>query len=192
MTLSHCWGTVEILKRQRQNLKSFYDLIPFDALPKTFKDAIEVTKSLRTRYLWIDSLCIIQDSTDDWQKEAAVMHLLYQNAYCNIAATGAKDGSYGCFFERNPNTFNATVVRLLWKMAESKLFAVVQQTRILQKRISDSPLLRRAWVLQERLLAQRVVHFVQDQVFFECREHLMCGLYPHGIPDSHSDYCVKC
>jgi hypothetical protein len=84
------------------NLNQFIECIDIAELPKTFQDAIEISRRLDIRFLWIDSLCIIQDSKEDWLKESVIMGDIYQHAYCNIAATAAPDGRTGCFLERNP------------------------------------------------------------------------------------------
>ncbi|KAH8600698.1 heterokaryon incompatibility protein-domain-containing protein, partial [Bisporella sp. PMI_857] len=70
-------------------------------LPKTFQDTILVAQRLNISYIWIDSLCIIQDSAEDWQAESAIMGQIYSNCTLNIAAAGASDGSVGLFFERD-------------------------------------------------------------------------------------------
>ncbi|KAF9765901.1 hypothetical protein IL306_001747 [Fusarium sp. DS 682] len=69
-------------------------------LPKTFQDAISATRKLGYRYLWIDSLCILQDDQQDWAREAALMHKVYTNAECNLAAEASQDSSGGLFFKR--------------------------------------------------------------------------------------------
>src|SRR5207248_2982479 len=74
--------------------------IPLSDLPPTFRDAIAVTRTLRVRYLWIDSLCIIQDDRDDWAKESPKMGLIYTNAILTIAASAARDSSCGLFSHR--------------------------------------------------------------------------------------------
>lgn len=68
---------------------------------KAFQDAIRIALTLGIDYLWIDSLCIIQDDEDDWRQESLLISTVYGNFYLNIAATGASDGSQGCFFENN-------------------------------------------------------------------------------------------
>ncbi|EFX05665.1 tol-like protein [Grosmannia clavigera kw1407] len=72
-------------------------------LPKTFRDAICLCRFLKIQYLWIDSLCIIQDSVggEDWIRESSKMAQVYQYSYCNIAATASQGPSGGCFFKRN-------------------------------------------------------------------------------------------
>ena len=84
---------------KQDNITHFRDLIPYEQLPKTFKDAIRIERALGIRYLWIDSLCIVQDSSANWQREAAMMAEVYANSVCNIAATGAVDWRDGIFLQ---------------------------------------------------------------------------------------------
>lgn len=82
LTLSHRWGPFQPLKLERSSLADFRRGMPVSKLPKTFRDAITVARHLSVRYLWIDSLCIIQDSLDDWQNEASRMCGVYANRFC--------------------------------------------------------------------------------------------------------------
>ena len=102
MTLSHCWGTSKSrdYNLSSNNWKQYTDAISVSALPKTFLDAIAFTRVLGIRYLWIDSLCIIQDSQEDWVTESALMPSVYGNSFCNIAASGAFNSAEGCFLSR--------------------------------------------------------------------------------------------
>jgi hypothetical protein len=109
-----------------RNEASLASSVPLDELPKTFQDAIQITKCLGIRYLWIDSLCIIQDSTQDWGKEAAAMSQVYKNAYWYIAATSASDSSVERFFARATSMASATIITLEWSEANKKPFAVAQ------------------------------------------------------------------
>jgi hypothetical protein len=80
VSLSHCWGdSVYPAKTTSQTLDQNRKSIPWSTLPKTFQDAIFFTRWLRIRYLWIDSLCIIQDSREDWLEESVKMMHIYQN-----------------------------------------------------------------------------------------------------------------
>jgi hypothetical protein len=81
----------------------FQEYVPPAALPKTFQDAINMAGFLEIEFLWIDSLCILQDDVDDWAKESSLMTNVYDGSYVNIVAPGAIDGSVGCFFYRNTN-----------------------------------------------------------------------------------------
>ena len=103
ITLSHRWASSTVLKLESTNIESLRRCIPLESLPQTFVDAIEVTRALSARYLWIDSLCILQDSLDDWQAEAAEMGRVYQNCFGNLAATGAAATTVGSSFDANPN-----------------------------------------------------------------------------------------
>ncbi|KAH6706503.1 heterokaryon incompatibility protein-domain-containing protein [Leptodontidium sp. MPI-SDFR-AT-0119] len=101
--LSHCWGSSELmpirtLKANVQNTP--YD-ITYESLSKTFKDAVTITRKLGLRYVWIDSLCIVQDDVDDWNRESKKMGNIYANCYVNIVASDAADSSVGCFFHRS-------------------------------------------------------------------------------------------
>jgi len=91
-TLSHCWGTIDILKLTRENIDDMQREIRETELCQTFRDAINVTRMLGFSYIWIDSLCIIQDDVEDWRKEASRMSDVYGGSTLNLAASGAQDG----------------------------------------------------------------------------------------------------
>ncbi|KUJ18647.1 HET-domain-containing protein, partial [Mollisia scopiformis] len=90
-TLSYCWGSYRGCITEQASYKDRSECIKFADLPKLFQEAVYVTRKLRIKYLWIDGLCIIQDSDADWQKEAAKMGEIYRNGQIRIAATVAKD-----------------------------------------------------------------------------------------------------
>lgn len=102
MTLSHRWGTDEQIMLTKASLADISERIDVTKLSQTFQDAIAITRSLGFRYLWIDSLCIIQDSMLDWQTEAAKMGDIFKFSICTIAASWASSNSQGCFFDRGP------------------------------------------------------------------------------------------
>ena len=96
-TLSHCWGSPykKPLCLLSQNKARFLEGISIVDLPATFRDAVAVTRALGIRYLWIDSLCILQDSYDHWMQESAIMGAIYENAYVRLSADSAEDSSEG-------------------------------------------------------------------------------------------------
>jgi hypothetical protein len=94
VSLSHCWGGSSPLQTTTGNLESHMAGLP-GPFPQTFADAVAVTRMLGLRYLWIDSLCIIQDSHEDWVHESAHMATVYENAYVTISADAAKDSFQG-------------------------------------------------------------------------------------------------
>ena len=102
MTLSHRWGTDEQIMLTKASLPDMSERIDEAKLSQTYQDAIAITRSLGCRYLWIDSLCIIQDSILDWQTEAAKMGDIFKFSICTIAASWASSNSEGCFFDRGP------------------------------------------------------------------------------------------
>jgi len=155
--------------------------IPFEKLPKTFRDAITVTWQLGFRYLWIDSLCIIQDSKEDWQKEAMTMKNVYQRATLNIAATNSVDGQGGLFFERDPATLGPHTVDVTWDGLISGKYHMCDRY-LWKNEVIEAPLSKRGWVLQERLLSTRKVHFGKNQVFWECQSDHSCEAYPGFVP----------
>ena len=106
-TLSHSWGTAESGPRvtlTKDNLSDFQEKGPSQALPRTFADAFQVVRELGIEYLWVDSLCIIQDSKKDWFNEAAQMWEIYMNSQLNISATASAASSQGLFRERIAHT----------------------------------------------------------------------------------------
>ena len=95
--MSHCWGQLkedEKFCTYRHNITALRDSIDFDKLPKTFQDIVTVTRGLGERFLWIDSLCIIQEDEDDWKIESK-METVFSSVYCTIAAGSAKDSTEG-------------------------------------------------------------------------------------------------
>lgn len=89
-TLSHCWGSSPIKKKLIiSKIEDMRAGVSVSELPRTFQDAIVVARKLGLRYLWIDSLCIIQDSPGDvdWAHESSLMNDVYGNSSCNISAT---------------------------------------------------------------------------------------------------------
>ncbi|OCL02287.1 HET-domain-containing protein, partial [Glonium stellatum] len=180
-TLSHCWGTLDILKLKKDNIEALRKGFEINDLPKSFQDAIKVARYLQIRYMWIDSICIIQDDVDDWRREASKMADVYQHSFCTIAAAGAPDGSYGLFFRRDPGAIKTSVVYPYGANHSGKPYMVIGLEDALIEFIKQ-PLFRRAWVIQERLLSLRTIHFGNQQLFWECRECIACETIPFGLP----------
>lgn len=171
-TLSHCWGQVEFMKLKKDNFRDMVQSITISELPKTFRDAVVVTRRLGIPFLWIDSLCIIQDSPEDWATESSSMRSIYKNCLVNIAATAAVDGSIGCFFDRVPVFARPCRIRV----KKECMHDFVASSTWLDS-VNHAPLYQRAWVIQEQLLAPRVLHFGEKQVFWECNELVSSRVY---------------
>jgi hypothetical protein len=97
--LSHCWGdkSLSLLRTKKATLEHFQSGIPWKVLPKTFREAIHVTQQLGLQYLWIDSLCIVQDSEEDWRHEGSMMADTYEFAHVTLAAMKAPNADSGLF-----------------------------------------------------------------------------------------------
>ncbi|PMD47180.1 HET-domain-containing protein [Hyaloscypha variabilis F] len=145
--LSHCWGRNKLkpIRTTSDNLSDRCKAIPWDIMPKTYQDAVTATRGLNIKYLWIDSLCILQkrksggpsdpDSTKDWLEESLKMEDYYGNATITIEASYATDDTIGCFAKRGP---------------------------------PNAPLNRRAWCLQESTMSARILSFEAEQMTWQC------------------------
>jgi hypothetical protein len=182
-TLSHCWGTIEIVRLTQNTLEAFQRQIPLQELPKTFQDAIMITKDLGFHFIWIDSLCIIQGDTNDWRRESVLMSNVYGGSSLNIAASGAPDGNWGCFFPRDTRLVQKCLVMASHEEGSPKTLHYCVDNNLYSRCISDSPLNKRAWFFQERFLAPRTLHFGTSQLFWECRENNACETFPISLPE---------
>lgn len=172
-TLSHCWGRSQILTTTIETLDQRMTRIDLTSLPKTFRDAVVIARRFGTRYLWIDSLCILQDDVDDWNEQAPLMGQIYRNAHYTIAATGATGGEIGCLITRGTEAVPPVTIRYTSQRYQDRPceMTVALPHGSFGATIERAPLNRRAWVLQERILSRRILHFGAEQIYFECQRH---------------------
>jgi hypothetical protein len=188
-TLSHRWGAAQFIQLTRENAATYRKEIRIEAMPKTFQDAVSVSKRLGVRYLWIDSMCIMQDKDDlsDWFHEAQLMHKVYSHSYCNLSATDGLSSSDGLFRSRNPDLLRVAevdvCVRRHHKRIELSTYSL-EHNGFWRLYVTDAPINTRGWVFQERTLAPRVLHFGRYQLFWECRENNACEKYPEKVPST--------
>jgi hypothetical protein len=169
VTLSHCWGPSNPTRTTAACFQDYLQGIPLANLPKTYRDAIAVTRGLGIRYLWIDSLCIIQDSSEDWEKECIKMPQIYQNSTVTIAEPAASGCESG-FLDRQPQPGFSD---LLTDKETGSVQVHYGGRHDLSYSHSftpekPSPLSERAWILQERLLTRRILYFGSRQMYWEC------------------------
>ena len=168
--LSHCWGDAPTFKTTKNELAQLCSGFDLKQLPQTFQDAVGVTRRLDVPFLWIDSLCIIQDDTEDWNKESRLMEKVFSGAYFTIAASSAADSTQGFLSRSRPDTHD--VIRLAEPTASSssKPFTVYASslTETFNRDVEQGILNTRAWVYQERALSRRILHFTSNQTYWEC------------------------
>jgi len=183
MTLSHCWGGADFLTLTSDTVEQLSAGIPLSLLAQTFQDAARIAQELGAQFLWIDSLCIFQDSIEDWQKEAPMMQDVYRGSLCNIAASGSGSSLEGCFRKRKPQLVKPCIVKTSYSHANlTNLECIVENSS--EKDIphdNDQPLFRRGWVLQERYLAPRTLHFGSEYIFWECKSRWASEVHPIAL-----------
>jgi len=194
IALSHCWGKTPQVRTLNENIELFREEIILGSLSKTFQDAIHVARRLGIEYIWIDSLCIIQDDKTDWLQESERMGDVYANAYVTIAATWASDGNDGldsvrpqCSWFKFPFDGSDEGDGYMW---------FTDGSWRTETDLDDAPLNQRGWVFQEKTLSQRIIHYAASQVYWECKEYLLgeeCegGNTFHGEPLEPSLFWTK-
>jgi hypothetical protein len=176
VALSHCWGNLTTKQKlfctTQSNIAQRSQAFHVSELPKTFKDAVKVVRALGLRYLWIDSLCIIQsgDNGEDWNREATKMRDVFSQAYCVIAATAASNAHDG-FLEKHAEQ---RTERICVADNAGKRFWVSTDLDDFDQDVGKASLNTRAWVIQESVLARRTVHFTANQMYWECGKGVCC------------------
>jgi Heterokaryon incompatibility protein (HET) len=200
IALSHCWGEHQPLKLESKSISAFTDGISLDIMPPMFQDAVFITRRLGFRYLWIDCLCIVQDSREDWLAESLRMGNIYKNAVITIAAEAAEDSSVGILGStgrgriRVGNQQPRDVIQLSSHSAAHSIQGnLILTAKSAMKIVPDAqgPLSARKWVLQEEILSTRLLRFAEGQVWWQCRE-LQCNeRFPFGYKASTGSFWDK-
>jgi hypothetical protein len=191
--LSHRWGSKSCpeFKTERSTLEAYKQGIEFTRLPKLFAEAVLVVRQLGINYLWIDSLCIVQDDGEDWNRESAKMGSIYRNGYLTIAAARSQHCGDSLFspasaFETVHGRLGEEKPFSLLLNPYGKSFAPSSVHHPHQETVDDlNPLSSRAWVFQERYLSRRIVYFREHELAWECQKEMCCecGFEESGVPD---------
>ena len=174
--LSYCWGGPQPVTLTSLTMNDMLQCIATYNLPQTIQDAITVTRKLGLQYLWVDALCIIQDSAADKDAEIAKMDRIYQNAQLTVSAASARRCQDGFLATRSFG------VAFLPSSGFSSIPFTCPDGRSGTVRLRDSelyyaslePLNRRAWALQERVLSSRVLIYGLWQMYWQCQSQHYC------------------
>jgi hypothetical protein len=167
--LSHCWGGIDIPCQTTTKTITAYESegLRYGDLPKTFQDAIHITAALKIQFVWIDSLCIIQDDLLDWEREAFNMSSIFRGATLTISATSAHNCHEGCGLA---TTF-APAVQFRGTRKAPMHFAAQGfdfKYKDVLNQLAVAPVNRRAWIFQEALLSRRILHATNAQFVWQC------------------------
>ncbi len=168
VALSYRWGSANMSKTLTSNLSQHQTAIPLSGLSKTIREAIDVTRQLGYKYLWVDSLCIIQDSNDDWSREASRMADVYENAALTISASASSSADSGLFFQQPPTYVVPVIARTIGGKPFSNFSLALRNCSSFASDVQNGQLSSRGWCLQERLLSRRILHFGASQTHWEC------------------------
>jgi hypothetical protein len=190
--LSHRWGKAKpSLMLTKASLQQWRDGIQLQALPKTFLDAVRITRKLGIPYLWIDCICIVQDDEGDWQKEASMMASVYRNAHITIANAASNDSNGGCSIDGSLRSRN---FKLDVQASDGSLQHFFVRSPLRRPdMLKGSPLFDRGWILQEQILSRRTVYFTKDQMIWQCHttnlaEDGVAGAYTHAPTKDLAQY----
>lgn len=186
LTLSHCWGGKPSILLGHNNIQFLSQCIPEADLmaegASLLRDAILITRSLGYRYIWIDTLCLNQDDDLEKMDQISNMHEFYSNAVLNLSATAAKSGVDSMIMHRHLSTIMPLTIRMAHGDNDNgeAFDSLVFYNDDWGRRIEVQKINSRGWVFQERMLAHRVLHFAEDQVYWECHSLEACDTNPSG------------
>lgn len=175
ITLSYCWGGYGWFTLTVANIDKLLQGISSSLLPSTVSEAILVTRALGFRYLWIDALCIIQDSESDKAIEMAMMDQVYHHSSLTICAANASKSSMGflniCHPRSMPDPYR--LAKMNFPLPDGNTGSVLTETEWLYYPAKE-PLNKRGWALQERLLSPRVLTFGSFGMYWHCQSKQQC------------------
>ncbi|KAI1454941.1 heterokaryon incompatibility protein-domain-containing protein [Annulohypoxylon moriforme] len=191
VALSHFWKFSQPLKMTRDRLNRLGTTIHLEELSPTLRDAIRIARWLDVEYMWIDSLCIIQDDKEDWDEQSVQMGSIYRQSYFTIAAhvdSNNPSPTHGCFLERN----HFREISHQDDNGQTCSTLVRGDFTHEDEPVTPASLAGRGWCYQERLLASRIIHFRPGEISFECFHGIRCEcdeLLPHDkLPFGREPY----
>ncbi|KAL7815224.1 heterokaryon incompatibility domain-containing protein [Trichoderma gracile] len=178
--LSHRWTsetpTISLLTSNLPDRKQHG--MPIANLPRMMQDVVLVLRRLGIDYVWIDSLCIIQDDKEDWKREAAKMALIYTNAELTVAASWCDKPHQSLFCDHSePRELPVELGEVDGQsifIRRRKPHLTWSEEPMIEDPDAEWPLLSRGWVYQEQLLSRRMLHFTRNELIWECLETTQC------------------
>lgn len=178
-TISHCWPSGETVTTTNGTLESHKLGIKMRGLPESFQNAILIFRALGVRYVWVDSLCIVQDNEADWQAQSAQIDSIFANSCITIAV--ADDGSCtpGCFLSEPP-TLRSRLIRWPGRNEEGSYLTTVghssEHTPLMRRRKGspEAPYAEDNWVHPERQGAKRILYVGKTELIWGCKAYTTC------------------
>ena len=169
-TVSHRWGGDIPFKTTRRNLRSYTKCINVTQLPQNFQDAIQVTRMLGIRYIWIDALCIVQNDRADWREQAGQMGTIYENSTIMLALHSPLTSTDGFLWRMKVPKWLELSTDAARRNKSSPFWLEIPSLddRAMYTAMGSSSIIRRAWCLQELRLASRILHIVEDKFLWDC------------------------
>ncbi|TKA76353.1 hypothetical protein B0A55_03734 [Friedmanniomyces simplex] len=178
--VSHVWGKARRLKLLADNIDELRRGIQVSDLPVSYKEALLVAEQLGLRYLWVDSLCIMQDSPSDWLREAGMMKDVYRNSHLTIGLAGATEHSEASFSQRSGSRIRLPSIETSWAGETVADMYIVKQD--FREDYVGSTLSSRAWIHQELYLSPRILLLGREQLWYWCTEGMASETFPGWEP----------
>ena len=176
--LSYCWGSdTRNTKTTRSNISARKTGIHWEDLSQTFQDALQITRRLQIQYIWIDSLCILQDDHEDWKQESSKMVDIYGNAFVTICAADSSSTSDSCY-KKGQSRYMSKEIEPYSIHVRQKLPHISHRFQIWTEHSYEheqrSRWMTRAWTLQELMLSPRLLFFTANEIAWECASATAC------------------
>ncbi|CAG9987550.1 unnamed protein product [Clonostachys byssicola] len=179
-TLTHCYATDDNTTRLiHSTSKQFLSSQPLSILPSSYRDAFTLVQRMGLQYLWVDRLCVLQDSKSDLAAHENARKDIYVNSFLGIGAAGSSSPASGLFFERDPDCIVANDNQF-YTANDGTVIPLSGEPRLQRINFLDEPLSRSANALEARFLTPRMVHFGSKIVFWECYGAIADEVHPRA------------
>jgi hypothetical protein len=193
--LSYCWGVNQPFKTTLDRYEEYFRRLPYAQLPRTITDSFQVARSLGLEYIWIDSLCIIQDDQEDVNREIKEMLHVYQNAMVTISVASPSQCGEGFLYKRHkiykspdgPFRLPIRVDRGMMGSVFLSGFTTAWECAMEPK--NKTSINYRGWTLQESALSPRLLLLTNTNMVWKCPHGFQPDLRP--VPPRAREYHTK-